>query len=602
MSDINFFAETIARGIRRKFGIKLDDRRRHMYVIGKTGMGKSLMLQNMAAQDIMSGKGLGIIDPHGEFAEALLDYIPKNRINDVVYFNPDDTESPIGFNIMENVGQEQRYFIASGLMVSFEKIWADVWSERMKYILNNTILALLEYPNSTILGVNRMLANKEYRKKIVDNVEDPAVKSYWINEFARYPERYREEAVSAIQNKIGQFISNPLIRNIVGQIKSTFNIREIMDSEKILIMNLSKGRIGEDNTTLLGTMLITKLQIAAMSRVDTPESERKDFFLYVDEFQTFATLSFANILSEARKYRLALILAHQYITQMEEEVRDAVFGNAGTLVCFRIGAADAEFLESEFAPSFLPVDLVNLGKYTIAMKLMIDGISSNAFSAQTLPQLPLPSESEREKIIRVSRERYGMKREIIEAKIAKWSGVIKNEQEKHEAQARQASPLPTSFSAPRSRNVPSFVPRINQGSVETFPIPSRAPVSSAPSKNRAEFIAECVNCKRKVKLNFKPDPGRPIYCRECFMKKKSSYKPQEISLNEAIKYFPSKNQNRSPQANPPRSATAVSYSENGQTRVRKEVDLASLRQSLQDIVSPSPPHSGIIEEGEQITF
>jgi len=294
MSEINFFAQTNARGNSQKFGIKIDDRRRHMYAIGKTGMGKTQMIQNMAIQDIQAGHGVGIIDPHGEFAEAVLDHVPKSRINDVIYFNPADTEMPVGFNIMESVGAEQRYFIASGLMVSFEKIWADVWSERMKYILNNTILALLEYPNTTILGANRMLADKDYRKKVVDNVKDPAVKSFWMNEFAKYPERYREEATSAIQNKIGQFISNPLIRNIVGQTKSTFNVRQIMDEKKIFIVNLSKGRIGEDNTGLLGTMLITKIQISAMSRVDIPEEEREDFFLYIDEFQTFATPSFAD--------------------------------------------------------------------------------------------------------------------------------------------------------------------------------------------------------------------------------------------------------------------------------------------------------------------
>ena len=426
-SDINFFAETTSRGARRKFGIKLDDRRRHMYVIGKTGMGKSQMLQNMAIQDIQAGRGVGVIDPHGEFAEALLDYIPNNRVNDVISFTPADINNPIGFNIMESVGVEQRHFIASGLMSAFKKIWVDVWSARMEYILNNTLLALLEYPNSTIMGSNRMLADKDYRKKVVDNVRDPAVKSYWINEFAKYPERYREEATGAIQNKIGQFISNPLIRNIVGQTKSTFNVRDVMDNKKILIINLSKGRIGEDNTALLGTMLITKLQIAAMSRVDIPESERADFFLYVDEFQTFATPSFAGILSEARKYRLALVLAHQYIAQMDEIVRDAVFGNAGTLVSFRVGATDAEFMETEYSPTFTIEDLVNLPKFNIAVKLMIDGITSHAFSAMTLMPIPPLEESNQEKILRVSRERYGSDREEVEDKIMRWSGLLDNE-------------------------------------------------------------------------------------------------------------------------------------------------------------------------------
>ena len=476
-NGINFFAETTARGKRQKFGIRLDDRRRHMYVIGKTGMGKTQMLQNMAIQDIQAGYGVGIIDPHGEFAEAVLDFIPKNRINDVVYFNPADTSRPMGFNIMESVGDEQRYFIASGLMAAFKKIWVDVWSARMEYILNNALLAVLEYPDATIMGVNRMLADKDYRKKVVDNVKDPAVKSYWINEFAKYPERYREEATSAIQNKIGQFISNPLIRNIVGQIKSTFNIREIMDNRKILIVNLSKGRIGEDNTALLGTMFITKVQIAAMSRVDMPEDTRADFFLYVDEFQTFATPSFAGILSEARKYRLSLVLAHQYIAQMDEVVRDAVFGNAGTLVTFRVGAADAEFLENEFKPSFTEEDLVNLSKYHIAIKLMIDGVASRAFSAITLTPFSVPEEADSSTVIKTARERHGKALEEVEGDILRWSGI-----DVGDGKGEESSPVP-------------------------------------PSEERKEpvkiFSAVCTDCSKKIELTFKPDETRPVYCKEC---------------------------------------------------------------------------------------
>jgi len=504
MDEINFFAQTNARGQRQKFGIKLDDRRRHMYVIGKTGMGKTQMLQNMAIQDVIAGRGVGIIDPHGEFAEAVLDFVPKSRVNDVVYFNPADTEMPIGFNIMETVGAEQRYFVAAGLMAAFKKIWVDVWSARMEYILNNALLALLEYPNSTIMGANRMLADKDFRKKVVDNVKDPAVKSYWINEFAKYPERYREEATGAIQNKIGQFISNPLIRNIIGQTKSTFNLREIMDNKKILIVNLSKGRIGEDNTALLGTMLITKLQIATMSRVDIPEEERNDFFMYIDEFQTFATPSFAGILSEARKYRLALVLAHQYIAQMDELVRDAVFGNAGTLVSFRVGAADAEFMENEYLPAFMQSDLVNLGKYNIAIKLMIDGIASNAFSALTLPPFVQPEESHRDKVIKVSSERYGKDRSVIEEKIMKWS--IASQEQGGES-ARGSAP------------------------VENKSFQKEQP-------EREMFDAVCSECGRSIKLPFKPDPNRPVYCKECFEKRKvkaaerpqsSSARPVELS-------------------------------------------------------------------------
>src|SRR4030066_942563 len=285
--DINFFALTTFRNQRKKFGIKTDDRRRHIYVIGKTGMGKTLMLKNMAMQDIQQGKGVGFIDPHGEAAEELLDCIPSNRVNDVIYFNPADIDHPIAFNIMERVGVEQRHLVASGLMGVFKKIWPDVWSARMEYILNNSILALLEYPGATLLGVNRMLADPEYRKKVVDKITDPVVKAFWVQEYARYTQRYEVEATAAIQNKVGQFISAPLIRNIIGQVKSNIDMRDVIDNQKIMILNLSKGRIGEDNSRLLGALLLTKLQLEAMSRVDIPEVGRKDFFLYVDEFQNF---------------------------------------------------------------------------------------------------------------------------------------------------------------------------------------------------------------------------------------------------------------------------------------------------------------------------
>ena len=315
-------------------------------------MGKSNLMENMAIQDIQNGHGIAYVDPHGEGAEKLLDFVPKERIKDVIFFNPADLDFPISFNVMEKVEFKYRHLVAGGLMGVFKKVWPDVWSARMEYILNNTILALLEYPDSTLLGVNRMLSDVEYRKKVVAMVRDPIVKAFWETEYARYTQRYEIEATAAIQNKVGQFVSNALIRNVIGQPQSTINMRQIMDDEKILILDLSKGRIGEDNSRLLGALLITKIQLAAMSRVDIPEAERRDFYLYVDEFQNFATESFANILSEARKYRLCLIIGHQYITQMEEEVRDAVFGNVGTMAVFRVGAEDAEFLEKEFSPEF----------------------------------------------------------------------------------------------------------------------------------------------------------------------------------------------------------------------------------------------------------
>jgi len=443
--EITILGVTNFRNTQKKFGIKLDDRRRHIYIVGKTGMGKTALLINMAVQDILAGRGIGFIDPHGEAAEMLLDYIPSKRVNDVVYFNPADVEYPIGFNVMENINFEQRHLVAAGLLGVFKKIWPDVWSARMEYILNNTILALLEYPHSTTLGVNRMLAEPQFRKKVVEKITDPIVKAFWVNEFARYTQRYEVEATAAIQNKVGQFISNPLIRNIIGQVKSKIDMREIMDNQKILIANLSKGKIGEENSRLLGALLITKIYLAAMSRVDIPEEQRKDFFLYVDEFQNFATESFVGILSEARKYRLSLTLAHQYIGQLEEmtamgkstKVRDAVFGNVGTMIVFRVGAEDAEFLEKEFLPDFTAKDLVNLAKYNICIKLMIDGIASHPFSAQTLPLPPKPQTSNKEKIIRVSRERYGTKREIVEEKIKRWMTSL---EEKLQPKSEKVSP------------------------------------------------------------------------------------------------------------------------------------------------------------------
>src|SRR3989339_624019 len=405
--DICLFGQTTFRNQMRRFGIKTDDRRRHMYIIGKTGMGKTTMLENMVLQDIYNGHGIGVVDPHGDFAEKIIDYIPPHRINDVVYFNPADVAWPIGFNILETVNPEHKHLVASGLMGVFKKIWPDVWSSRMEYILNNTILALLDFPGTTLLGINRMLADAVYRKRIVHNVKDPVVKAFWLNEFASYNDRYQQEAVAPIQNKIGQFLSASVIRNIVAQVKSRIDIREIMDNKKIFIMNLSKGRIGEDNSRLLGGMLITKLQLSAMERVDVPEEARKDFFLYVDEFQNFATESFANILSEARKYRLCLTVAHQYMEQLEEEVLSAVIGNVGSIISFRVGSTDAELLAKEFIPTFVEEDLINLPKFHVYLKLMIDGVASRPFSALTLSPIAVSTGS-LEKVVKVSRERYAV--------------------------------------------------------------------------------------------------------------------------------------------------------------------------------------------------
>ncbi len=433
MKDINFFGKTNFRSREVKFGIKTDDRRRHTYLIGKTGMGKTTMMENMIAHDIREGRGVGLIDPHGQFAEKILDFVPPERIDDVIYFNPADMDYPIGFNPLEGVEGGFRHLIASGMMGVFKKIWVDAWSARMEYILNNTLLALLEFPNSTLLDVMKMLTDKGYREKTTAALEDPVVKNFWVNEFGKYTDRYASEAVAAIQNKVGQFIANPLIRNIIGQPKSSINMREVMDNNKIFVANLSHGRIGEDNSSLLGAMLITKLQQAAMSRIDITEFERKDFFLYIDEFQNFSTDSFAVILSEARKYRLSLILAHQYIEQLSDAVRPAIIGNVGTFIAFRVGAEDADFLEKEFSPEFMAGDLVNIGKHNFYIKLMVDGASSRPFSAHNLDFLSHKEGevSHKDLIIEQSRHKYGLPKTQIERKIIdRWSETGSNIEEK----------------------------------------------------------------------------------------------------------------------------------------------------------------------------
>lgn len=428
-NDISFFAKTNFRNQDRIFGIKEDDRRRHMYVIGKSGMGKTNLLENLAIQDIKHGKGIAFVDPHGDSAEKLIKAIPANRINDVVYFNPADQDFPIAFNVMEKVGAEYRHLIASGLIGVFKKLWADSWGPRLEYILRNAILALLEYPGSTLLGVTRILVDKDYREKVVAKITDPVVRSFWVDEFTKWNDRVLQEVISPIQNKVGAFLTTSLIRNIIGQTTSSFDIRDIMDNQKILILNLSKGRVGEDASALLGAMMITKIQLAAMERVDMLEEDRKDFYLYVDEFQNFATESFANILSEARKYRLDLILANQYVEQIDEKVASAIFGNAGTIISFRVGATDAEFLEKEFTPIFLAPDIINLPKYNIYLKLMIDGIAGDAFSATTLPPISLAETvGNEQKVIVNSRERYASSRQDVEDKIRKWSGMITEEE------------------------------------------------------------------------------------------------------------------------------------------------------------------------------
>ncbi|MBI2636578.1 MAG: type IV secretion system DNA-binding domain-containing protein [Parcubacteria group bacterium] len=521
-------AATNFRNQRRVFGIKQDDRRRHVYLIGKTGMGKSTVLENMIIQDIQAGNGVAVVDPHGDLVEKVVEYIPNERVNDVIYFNPADLDYPIAFNVFERVDRAHQHLIASGLIGIFKKLWADSWGPRLEYVLRNAILALLEYPDSTLLGVMRLLVDKGYRKKVIQRITDPVVRSFWVDEYSKYPDKFQSEAIAPIQNKVGQFLSSPVIRNIVGQVKSSFSMRQAMDEKKIILLNLAKGRIGEDNSALLGAMLITKIQMAAMSRVDIPEEERKDFYLYVDEFQNFATESFANILSEARKYRLNLIIAHQYIEQLDELVQAAVFGNVGTMMLFRIGGTDAEVLVKEFEPYFTEEDLVNLGKYEVYMKLMIDGIASQPFSATTMP--PIEGETDnKDKVIKVSRERYTTAREVVEEKIVRWSESGREDDEIPENRAPRMSHTLVRERSPVSAglHIPKPAERSSQNhALRNEPGRTERRFEERPQKKDLLFTANCGICGDETALSFKPDGSRPIYCKSCLKKVRSGEIPR----------------------------------------------------------------------------
>jgi type IV secretory pathway TraG/TraD family ATPase VirD4 len=395
-----------------------------MYLLGKTGMGKSTMMQNMCLQDIYNGKGVCFIDPHGDSVEYILDRLPMNRQEDVIYFNPADVENPIGLNVLQVDKDEQNYLICSGLLSIFKRIWSGMWSSRMEYILNNTILALLEQPDSTLLSVVKMLSDEQFTSYVVSKTNNPLVKNFWIREYANFHDKYRQEAVAPILNKIGQFFSTEVIRNILGQVKSSFSIRDIIDNKKILLVNLSKGRLGEDNSNLLGSLLVTKLQLAAMSRVDLRQEDRSNFCLYVDEFQNFTTDSFASILSEARKYGLNLTLAHQYIDQLietgNESVKNAIFGNIGSMAIFQLGAPDATKLAVEFDPIYSKQDLINLDKAEIIAKLSILGRTSLPFLARTMPPIFDSFGGKKDYFTKLSQQKYGRSRKVVNDQIQKF--------------------------------------------------------------------------------------------------------------------------------------------------------------------------------------
>lgn len=416
--QISAFGLTNFRGMQKQFGIYRRDRSRHVYIIGQTGTGKSGLLELLALSDIYHNQGYAIIDPHGDFAIDNLRFIPPNRIKDVVYFNPADTDYPLGFNPMEVYDPSQRNNISSEIIGVLKRMFGDSWGPRLEYILRYTILALLEYPDTTMLDITRMLTNKDFRNQVLAKVTDTVVLQFWRVEFASWNDKYLNEAIAPVLNKVGAFVANPTIRNIIGQPKSSFNIRQIMDEGKILIVNLSKGLIGEDNAAILGSFLVTKIQLAAMSRSDIPNVEdRRPFYLYVDEFQNFATDSFAVILSEARKYGLNLTVANQYISQMSDTVRDAVFGNVGTMMSMRVSPEDAPVLAQQFAPQFEAQDILQMNNRHFVCTMMINGEKMPAFSGTTL-RLPTAGQDYLNEIIANTRTNYARPKAEVEAEIA----------------------------------------------------------------------------------------------------------------------------------------------------------------------------------------
>jgi len=454
--ELSLFGSTTFRQANTKFGIRRVDRERHLYIIGKSGVGKSFMLNLLTLSDIYQNEGFAVVDPHGDYAQDIMKYIPEARIKDVIYINPDDAQFPVAFNPMEYTDDSRRNNIASEIVGVLKKMFGDSWGPRLEHILRFTLLALLETPGTTMLGITRMLTDKNYRKMIVGNITDPVVKAFWVTEFASWNDKFASEAVQPVLNKVGAFTAVPIVRNIIGQPKSSFSIRQAMDEGKIIIVNLSRGKIGEDNAAILGSLIITKIQLDAMSRSDIENiAERRPFYLYVDEFQNFATESFAVILSEARKYGLRLTVANQYVSQMPEEVRDAVFGNVGSMVTFRVGADDAQYLSKYFEPVFEPIDLVNLDKRNIYVSMSIDGQTSVPFSAQSL-NMPAPQFDHSQAIIENSRQMYSKNKSEVEEIIAEWSGQSENAPQAQGDNYNKQIPQPT----PQTQ-VPSNKPELH---------------------------------------------------------------------------------------------------------------------------------------------
>ena len=401
------------------FGLNAPDVRQHCYIVGKTGSGKSTLLRNLILQHIALGHGVGVIDPHGDLADSLLDHIPPGRADHLCYFNPGDLDNPVALNVLADIAPDERHLVASGIVGAFKNIWPDSWGPRMEYIFHNAIAALAECENATLLGINRLLTEPAYRSWVVRQTRDPFIREFWTVEYENYDARFRREAIAPIQNKLGQFLQSPIIRNIFGQVRNRVSIPFIMDNRRLFIANLSKGRLGHDKASLLGSLLVSQFQLAAMARTKRPEDDRQDFFLFIDEPQNFVTEAFTSMLSEARKYRLCLTLAHQFVEQVVPAVRRSIFGNVGTLVSFRVGHRDADWRQHEFGEEFVAKQFVDLAAYQTFVRLHEDARPLPAFRAMTCPALDL-GKGRLHKLIARSRERFSSTRIEVEEKLRRW--------------------------------------------------------------------------------------------------------------------------------------------------------------------------------------
>ncbi len=418
MQDRNVMGFNMYRGVKKDVCIKREDRRRHVYSIGRTGMGKSVFMENQIYQDIVNGEGVCVIDPHGDLARKCLEFVPKSRINDVIYFDPSDVERPMGLNMLEAHTPEEKDFAVAEMVAILYKLFAEFIGPRFEHIVRNSMLAIMEHPDGgTLVEMMRILTDDAYKDECLKYVTNPLVKAFWQEEMAQQVQFHKSEMLGPVLSKFGRFVSNDMMRNIIGQTKSAFNFREIMDKQKILLINLAKGKVGDINCNLLGMIVVSKLLIASLSRTDIAEEDRKDFYLYVDEFQNFATDSFATILSEARKYRLSLNVTHQYVGQLKEEIQKAVFGNVGTFISFRIGAPDAELVAKEFKPIFDETDMVNVEKYTCYIKLLVDGVTTKGFSMHTFPPVKIKHQNYADKIHEICRLKYGLPRSLVDKEI-----------------------------------------------------------------------------------------------------------------------------------------------------------------------------------------